>query len=312
MAVPGFALGLAAAFIAAVAWGIQLPLAKDAFVAVDPFTITAVRFLVAALCLIPVLVWREGWRAMSYQGFALTATALGVVGMCGSPMLVFLGMSMSRAEHAVVIVTLQPAIAALTLWLLRRRRPANFTLGCIVVAFIGVVLVVTRGVFGFSETPRQMLGDAIVALGAACWVVYTLGIGRLGGWSIWRITVLTMLPGALATTALTVVLIGVGTLSMPRAAAVAGVGWELAYLTFIGVLFAMLAWNFGTRRIGAMNATLLINVMPVSTFVYRAVQGYPIAAVEVAGAVLVIASLMANNLYLRAMHLRGLRHRGGP
>ena len=302
-----FALGLAAAAIATASWGIQLPLAKDAFASVDPFHITSLRYLVASLFLLAALIWREGWHSLSYRGSALSASALGVIGMCGSPMLVFLGMSMSSAEHAVVIVALQPAIAALAFWLLRGRRPPNFTLACIAVAFFGVVLVVTRGQLTFIESPRQMLGDFICLLGAACWVAYTLGVGRFAGWSIWRITTLTMVPGALATALLTAVLVALGYLSTPSLGQLATVGWEIAYLTFVGVLFSLLAWNFGTRHIGPMNATLLINCMPVTTFIYRAAQGYRVAPIEVAGAGLVVVALIANNLRLRSLQLHAAR-----
>lgn len=301
-----FVLGLAAALFAATTWGIQLPLAKDAFAIVDPFHITAMRYLVAALVLAVVLVLREGWAALSYNGKAANAIGLGVVGICGSPLLVFLGMSLSRAEHAVVIVSLQPMIAAIALWVLRGRQPSLITTVCTLAAFTGVLLVVTKGSFSLIASPSQILGDIIVFVGAGCWVIYTLGIGRLAGWSVWRITVLTMLPGALATTAITAVLVLTGVLTVPSAAAVGQVGWELFYLTFVGVLLAMLAWNYGTGRIGALNATLFINCMPVVTFGYRAAQGYRFAAIEIVGALLVVAALIANNLWLRRQHLRAL------
>ncbi len=302
-----FVVGLVAAALATISWGVQLPLAKDAFATVDPFHITSLRYAVAGLCLALALVWREGLGALSYRGFGFAASALGVAGMCGSPMLVFVGMSMSSAEHAVVIVSLQPVIAALAFWLLRGRRPTNFTLACMALAFVGVVLVVTQGELGSIQSPRQILGDLICFTGAGCWVVYTIGIGRLSGWSIWRITTLTMIPGALATGTITVILVMFDHVAPPSLAALREVGWELAYLTFVGVLLSLLAWNFGTRRIGAMNATLLINCMPVSTFVYRAVQGHAVAATEIIGAGMVVAGLIASNLRLRTLQLRAAR-----
>ena len=72
------------------------------------------------------------------------------------------------------------------------------------------------------------------------------------------------------------------------------------------MLVGMLAWNFGTRRVGPLNATLFINFMPVMTFAFRGLQGYRFAAIELLGATLVVAALVANNLYLRAKYLRRL------
>lgn len=300
----GFFIGLVAVATAVCVWGIQLPVAEDAFEIVDLYHMTSIRYAIPALLMLPVLALLEGRSSLSYRGAVAPAIILGLIGMCGSPMLVFIGMAMSRAEHAAVIVALQPSIAAIALWLLRGIRPANFTVGCIALAFMGVVLVVTKGQLIFVDSPRQLVGDVIILLGAACWVVYTMGTSRLAGWSTWRITVLTMIPGAIATVLVTEVMVFTGHIHTPSSSELLAVGWELGYLTFIGVVFAMLAWNFGNRRIGPQNATLLINLLPVSTFVFRAIQGYRFETIELVGAGLVVTALVANNLYLRTLHRR--------
>lgn len=295
-----FLVGLAAALLAVVLWGVQLPIAKDAFIAVDPFFLTTSRYVIATSCLVFVLAWREGAGALHFDGRLRTASTLGAVGMCASPLLVFLGMSMSRAEHAAVIVALQPAITALALWVTQRRRPAPVTLLCLLVAFVGVVLVVTRGSLQVAGSPREAAGDLLVLVGAACWVFYTIGTVRMTGWSTWRITVLTMIPGSVACSVVNLVLLLGGVAQWPTWAALMSVAFEMIYLAFGGVLIAMLAWNYGTRRIGPLNAALLINFMPVATFAYRVVQGRHFLPIEFAGALLVVAALVANNLYLRA------------
>ena len=297
-------MGLVAAFAAVTAWGLQLPIAKDVFAIVDPFHVTALRYGVPTLFLMPLLARLEGRGALRYSGRLLPASVLGVTGMCASPMLVFLGMSMSRAEHAVVIVSLQPSFAAIAHWVLHGRRPAAFTLGAIALAFSGVVLVVTKGDLSTVHTVREITGSFIVLTGALCWVIYTMGTDRLAGWSTWRITVLTMIPGAIACWLVTEALVFAGILHTPSAGALSGIAWQLGYLTVFGVLMAMLAWNYGTRSIGALNATLLINFMPVMTFGYRTWQGQRFEMVEITGAAMVVAALVANNLYLRRQYLK--------
>ncbi|MBI5617226.1 MAG: DMT family transporter [Gammaproteobacteria bacterium] len=299
-----FATGLVAAFAAVTFWGLQLPIAKDVFGIVDPFHVTVLRYCVATLCLAPLLVKLEGLAALSYGPKLVPACVLGVTGMCASPMLVFLGMSMSRAEYAVVIVSLQPSFAAIAQWALHGRRPATFTLGAIALAFSGVVLVVTKGDLQTVHTAKEIFGAFIVLSGALCWVFYTMGTERLAGWSTWRITVLTMIPGAVACLVVTETLVVAGVLHPPAPAALSGIVWQLAYLTVFGVLLSMLAWNYGTRNIGALNSTLLINFMPVMTFGYRTWQGHRFEAVEIAGASMVVAALVANNLFLRRQFLR--------
>ncbi len=299
-----FGIGLIAALSAVILWGVQLPIGKDVFIVVDAVHVTLIRYGLATLFLIPLLVLIEGRGAPGHKGRALPAGVLGVVGMCASPMLVFFGMSLSRAEHAVILVALQPSIAAIAQWLLRGRRPANFTLACIAAAFLGVVLVVTRGNLALAGTPRELAGDFIVFCGAACWVTYTMGIDRFAGWSALRITVLTLIPGLIASAVVTETLVAAQILEVPGEAAIRSVIVELVFLSLGGVLLSMLAWIHGTQRIGALNSTLLINFMPVATFAVRAWQGHRFEAVELAGAALVVAALVASNIYLRVQYLK--------
>ena len=302
-----FAAGLLAAFLAVALWGAQLPIAKDSFAHVDPFSSTALRYLFALLVMVPALIWQEGRGALRYGRQWKTACLLGFIGMAASPCLVFLGMSMSRAEYAVVIVALQPSMAAILHWILQSRRPSSFTLACIAMALAGVVLVVTKGELAFHESARELLGSFCVLLGALAWVIYTMGTGKLAGWSIWRITTLTMLPGGVANMLLAAGLIATGIVPLPTAEALWTIRWPLAYLSFAGVLVSMLAWNFGNQRIGPLNATLFINFMPVMTFGFRSVQGHQFSPIELLGAGLVVAALVANNVYLRVAYLAAQR-----
>ena len=302
-----FMSGLLAAFLAVALWGAQLPIAKDSFAHVDPFSSTALRYLFALLVIVPALVWREGRGALRFGPQWKTAWMLGFIGMAASPCLVFTGMSLSRAEYAVVIVALQPSMAAILQWVLASRRPSAFTLACIAMALLGVVLVVTKGEFAFHESGRDLLGSFCVLLGALAWVIYTMGTAKLEGWSILRVTTLTMLPGGIANMLLAAGLIAGGLIALPTPEALWAVRWPLAYLSFAGVLVSMLAWNFGNQRIGPLNATLFINFMPVMTFGFRSLQGYHFSPIELVGAGLVVAALVANNIYLRMVYVAARR-----
>jgi drug/metabolite transporter (DMT)-like permease len=297
---PQFATGLAFAFVAVLFWGAQFPIAKGAFDAVDPYHVSAIRYAVATVLLVPIVLWREGTGALRYYGRAWPASVLGVVGMTGSPILVFAGLGITRPEHAAILVSLQPSMTAIADWWLRGRRPANFTLACIGAAFFGVVLVVTKGTPMMRLGARELLGDALVLVGAACWVVYTMGTERLRGWSTLKLTLLTLIPGSIGLVVATAVLASLGVARVPTGGELRSVAGELAFLALGGVLASMILWNAGNRRIGALNAMLMLNLMPVIVFAIRFAQGQRFEAVELAGAGLVVGALIANNLYLRA------------
>lgn len=299
-----FTQGVALALVAVLVWGAQFPVAKSAFAAVDPYHVSALRYGLATLALVPIVAWREGVSALRYYGRLQPASLLGVIGMTASPLLVFAGLSLTRAEHAAIIISLQPSMTAVANWLVRGRRPANFTLGCMVVALAGVVLVVTKGDPAPSVSPRELAGDGLVLLGAMCWVVYTLGAERFRGWSALKFTILTLIPGSVGLAIAAALAVPLGLAHVPTWREVTSVGAELAFLALAGVLLAMICWNAGTRRIGALNSMLLLNLVPIVTFAIRFLQGQRFLPIELGGAVLVVGALAANNLRLRRVHAR--------
>lgn len=299
-----FAQGVLLVLVTVLIWGVQFPVAKSAFAHVDAFHVTAIRYAIGALVLVALLVWLEGRASLSYYGRFWTTAVHGLVGMCASPMLVFLGIALSTPEHAAIIVALQPSMTALADWALRGRRPGRFTLGCLVLAFAGVLAVVTRGDPVHAFDRGEIAGDLLVILGAACWVSYTMATENFKGWSALRFTTLTIIPGAIGCVVVTAALAAAGRSVVPSAADLGKVVWHLAYLTLGGIVISMLCWNAGNRRIGPLNTMLLMNLMPVVTFAVRFAQGARPASFEVLGAGLVISSLVANNLYLRRISAR--------
>lgn len=295
----GFGTGLLLTFAAAVIWGAQFPIAKDAFASVDALSLTAFRYGASVLMLAAFLAWSQGLAALSYEGRAGQAVLIGVVGMCGSPMLVFGGLMFCRPEVAAVIVATQPAMTALAEWFFTGKRPPRFTLFCVAVAFLGVFTVVTRWSLVLLPQGLELLGNAMVLAGAFAWVIYTMASARFKGWTVLRYTTLTMIPGTVATISITAGVLAMQWLPVPGLGNWAQVWPELIYLTVFGVLLSMVAWNAGTQRVGALNAMLFQNLMPVVAFLIAGFRGYPFAALELVGTGLVIGALVANNLYLR-------------
>jgi len=61
----------------------------------------------------------------------------------------------------------------------------------------------------------------------------------------------------------------------------------------------MYGWNSGSRMVGAINAMLFINLIPVVTFIVRYLQGHRFELIELFGAMLVIIALLTQNMALR-------------
>jgi len=291
--------GVLIMLITVLIWGGMFPVAKGALQALDAYWISSIRYGMAAPLLAIILFWREGPATLRYGGNFLRASFFGVIGFAGFSILVFVGLGWSRPEHAAIIMALQTPIAAFAHWVLKGARPANFTLGCIAAAIAGVFMVITKGDLGNTFAGGTLMGDLLIFVGAMSWIVYTIGAVSFPGWSALRFTTLTALPGAAGIFAITAIATMAGYASVPAASTVISIGWELAYLGLLTVVLAVLFWNMAIGYLGALNTMLLGNLVPVVTFAIRILQGHRFEAIELAGAGLVVAALIANNLYLR-------------
>jgi hypothetical protein len=82
------------------------------------------------------------------------------------------------------------------------------------------------------------------------------------------------------------------------------VGWQILYFSIGTVVLGVLGFNAGARALGPLNAILMLNLIPIGVFAIEASLGRSFAAIEIVGAAVVIAALVANNLYLRGVSAR--------
>lgn len=265
----------------------------------DPFFLGSARYSVGVLLFIAILWIAEGKQALRYGGRFLPAAVYGLFGFTAFNTFVWCGLAYTRPEHASIIMALQPPMIALAVWLTRGLRPAPFTVGCISAAIGGVLLVVTKGDLAQVFAGGSLTGDLLVFLGAVSWVTYTMAGGHFSGWSPLRMTVLTCIPGTVGLIAINAFTIGMGYSSLPTLEQVWSVKWQLGYFVVFTVVLGVLGFNNGVKYLGALNAMLMLTLIPIIVFAIEAWLGRSFSAIEIGGAALVVAALAANNLYLR-------------
>jgi drug/metabolite transporter (DMT)-like permease len=280
---------------AAVVWGSSFAVSKVAMQAVDAWHLTVIRYGIALLCFAGWLLYAEGPGALRCEGRAGTVLALGIVGIGGGVLLMFVGLQRARAEHAGVIVATQPLVAALLGWAFRGQRPTPRTMLAIALALSGVALVVTRGDPRTLLEGESAIGDMMMLGAATCWATYTLSAAAFPAWSSLRYTTLTVAAGALFCVSATIIAVVLGVASTPAVAQLRSVGWEIAYVTFCSAMLGTLCWNIGIRKIGA-GGVLFINFVPITAFLIGVAQGYRFNWAELLGAVLVVSALLVNRI----------------
>ncbi|MDA0226005.1 MAG: DMT family transporter [Proteobacteria bacterium] len=300
---PHLLKGLAWTGLAILCWGPMFSVAKRTLPIVDAFALSSIRYVIGCTLFLAILAMVEGRAALRYGTRLVPAIVFGLIGFAGFNSFVWVGLSMTRPEHASIIMAIQTPLTALVVWLARGQRPATFTLGCIVVAIAGVLLVVTRGnpAIALAELGAggELFGDLLILGGALCWVAYSFGGPVFAGWSPLRFTALTCVPGAIGLVMFNVVAVQLGIAAVPDAAALSEAALPLAYFAIGTVVLGVLGFNNGVKHLGPLNTMLMLNIIPVSVFAIEASLGRSFQLVELAGGAIVIGALVANNLYLR-------------
>jgi drug/metabolite transporter (DMT)-like permease len=292
-------IGALFATITAVAWGGQFVVGKSALDSVNAFPLTTVRYAIAAGLWIVVLWLVEGGRALRTDGYFWRLYWLGSLGFAGFNLLAYTGLAHARPESASLIVALSPLITAIVLWQRTRVRPDNPTFGFMALALFGVMLVISGGHPTTIFSGSIGWGDALVLGGVISFVIYGLGAATFVGFSSLRYTTLTAALGWVTIAVATVIACASGLVPVPSAQELLDVAPQIAYLAIPGAFIAVLTWNSAIKLIGPRNAALFGNLIPVTTFAIEIVRGYRPNAIEISGAVLTIAALVANNLYAR-------------
>ena len=298
------AVGVLFATTTAVVWGGQFVVGKSALESVDAAPLSTIRYALAAALWLAVLAVLEGPRSLRLDGRGWRLFWLGSLGFAGFNLLAYTGLAHARPQSASLIVALGPLLTALVLWRRTRIRPSRATFAFLGVALVGVALVVSEGHPATIVEGAIGWGDGLVLAGVFSFVLYSLGAAEFRHLSPLRYTALTAGLGWLTMAAATAVLVGVGLAAWPSAAQLQDVTPQIAYLAIPGAVVAVLTWNAAIGAIGPQNAVLFSNLIPVTTFVIEIVRGYRPNGVEVAGAALTIAALVANNLLARRVQAR--------
>lgn len=290
--------------LAVACWTPLFPVAKRTLPLLDAFALGTVRYGIGTLLLVLLLAAIEGRKALRYDGRAAAATVFGLIGITGFNLFIWIGLVYTRPEHGSIILALQSPLTALAVWVAWGQRPASFTLGCVVLAIAGVLLVITKGDLSNALGGGSLLGDVLMVCGALSWVVYTLAASRFRGWSPLRFTVLTCIPGAVGLVLAHAIAMAIGAAVIPSMAEAAAAKWQILYFSIGSVVLGVLGFNAGARALGPLNAMLMLNFIPIGVFAIESALGRDFAAIEIAGAAVVIAALAANNLYLRGVSTR--------
>ena len=259
-------------------------------------TIAAGRFIVASVILLIVAYRLEGGLPKLTRNQFFSTLALGLTGVSIYNIFFLAALERMPAGKTALLVSMSPILTGISVSLILKERLGPYRWGGLILAFIGVVTIVTKGdvlhatqsiitAFGWGEL---FMMTAIVS-----WVAYTL-ISRftLKGMSAIAATSYATLFGTI------ILLIGAAfeipqlnqdMLTWKNAAAI-------FYLGSFGSAIAFIWYSEGVKTIGPARTVAFTNLVPV----FGVLLGYivlsePILTSMVVGGAIVIAGVTLTN-----------------
>ena len=260
----------------------------------DAVTLLALRMAMAAPFFVAVAWWssrggravalsREDWRTIVF---------LGIVGYYLASLFDFLGLQYITAALERLVLFLYPTFVVLISAFLYGRAIAGRDIAALALSYTGIALVFANDLATRQE--NVLLGAFWVALSALAYAVYLIGNGRM----VRKMgSVLFASLASIVSCAAVVahfLVVRDAHLLWTQPAPVYGLTFLMAIVsTVLPVLFM----SVGIRLIGSSHASMLGTVGPVATiFLGFAFLDEPITAIQLAGAALVMAGVLAISL----------------
>ena len=299
-----YLLGLCCCLVATVSWGCMFPIMSDALLHSDPFTFTSLRYLIAGVPFMGVLLYKEGPAALRMlRAEALRAWIVGSIGFGGFGFLVFWGQQLAGREGALIasiMMATQPMLGLIVNSIAKRALPPRFSFLFVLFSFFGAVLVVTKGhLANLVDAPQNYAANLLFILGALSFVVYTFSAQSFPEWSPFRFTAITTWLGLTTVVGINVALYLTHRVAVPERSQMLAIVPHLLYMGLIAGFVAVLCWNVGNRILTPMNGVLFMDVVPITTFVVSSLAGVVPERTQIMGACVTGAALVMNNFYLR-------------
>ncbi len=279
--------------LAAACWGSATVTVKLAGEGMPSALITVIELTIAVVVLwIAVLVHRSRTPGLALPRPTWGLFLLGLLEPGIAFALINLGITMSSAATASLIVGLQSGFIIVIATIFFGLRPSKIAWVALAIGLVGVVLVT-----GGKPEPSSLIGDVLVFLGmlAAAGAVVTASRVALHTdattMTAWQFTF-----GWILVTPASIVLWQLGAIHVPSS--IAAKYWAAAIFTgLIGSALAFLIYNWALGRVSVGIAAMAINLIPVFGVLFAVTfLGETFQGVAIIGAVLVFVGLLMFSL----------------
>ena len=241
-------------------WGSTSAVGKLMLDSFAPVMLNWLRWVIVMLITAP-FAWNErAALAVALRTRWRTFLLLILLGGSLQSSVVFTGLSLSSAIHLGLFNSAIPVIILSLGWLFFGETLHAKEVWGVTISAAGVIVIFFQGSFEVLRHLAVLPGDPILLVGMVLWAIYSLCLNRRPA-NISLITLMFVIAAASVPLAAPLVWFEWQTHPLPT------LTWPLVtglfYLAAITNLGAMLLYGFAIKRIGPMQASLFIHIMPL-------------------------------------------------
>ncbi len=259
-----------------------------------PFWGATLRYALASAAFLPLVFGKGKHPFQMTRRQWMHVFFLGLTGVFLYNYFVFRGLRTVQANHAALIMAMNPILVMLVSSRLHGDRITRRRLAGALISLTGVAVVISRGdpsklLMGFEQ------GDVFIVLGTLSWMLYTI-IGRNA------LQTLSPLQASFWASVIGLVMLSLMAIREPWPSHIPmSAVWSILYLGLIGTVLGFVWFYEGVQKLGATRASLFNNLIPVNTMILSVIiLGEEVSGYVFIGAALVMTGVLLVNLPLKA------------
>ena len=271
---------------------------------ISPITLSAVRWGLAALILLPL-----GWRVFR-PGSAIWRNkvrflVLGLLGVGSYNVLLYLALQTSTAINVTLIGASMPVWTLFIGAVFYQVKPNYFQMIGAVISILGVIIVLTRGELSTIFSMQVVVGDLFIMLATILWAFYSWMISRPGSsnereWPWAEFLMAQVMIGFLWTAVFDGLELASGHAFIHLEL------WSWVLIAFIAVgpsLIAYRFWGMGVTRVGPTVASFFANLIPFFTaLLSAALLGDPPRLFHGLAFILIVSGIIVSSVPRKIKH----------
>ena len=263
-------------------WGENFVVGKSLVNHASPMTLTSLRWIVAIICLFPI-VWFKEKKIFPPRAAILPLLLMGITGVVLFNIFQFLALEQTSATNVGLISTLNAISIALFSSLFLKEKVNVLQILSMILSFFGVILVLSKGNIALLFSLHFNSGDLWMIAAVCIWGIYSV----CSKWATKTTTPMmaTLYSGIFGVILLLPFNISTFTVSNINASFIT----SLLYTGLISTVVCMVFWNIGVQKLGATTSGIFLNFNPIFTAILAFLfLGEELTWIQILGTIVVV------------------------